>query len=55
MLGLGIGMVGTVAVANFASEARASGVAPWGWIASALAGLDALAALAVLLGAFPAC
>lgn len=54
MLGLGIGMVGTIAVANFANEARASGISPWGWIATGLAGLDALVALAVVLGVSPA-
>ncbi len=54
MLGLGIGMVGTVAVASFANEARASGISPWSWIATGLAVLNALAALALLLGVFPA-
>lgn len=54
MLGLGIGVVGTVAVANFAQEARASGAAPWSWLGTGLAILNALAALAVLLGVFPA-
>lgn len=54
MLGLGIGMVGTVAVASFAQEARANGVSPWSWLASGLALLDALGAVALLLGVFPA-
>jgi hypothetical protein len=54
MLGLGIGIVGTVAVANFAQEAREHGLGAWGWVASALAGLNALGAVALLLGLFPA-
>jgi hypothetical protein len=54
MLGLGIGIVGTVAVANFAQEARDHGLGAWGWVASALAGLNALGALALVLGVFPA-
>lgn len=54
MLGLGIGVVGTIAVANFAQEARASGASPWSWLASALAILNALGAIALLLGVFPA-
>jgi hypothetical protein len=54
MLGLGIGMVGTVVVANFANEARAAGIGTWAWVATGLAALDALGAIAVLFGFFPA-
>jgi len=54
MLGLGIGMVGTLAVANFAQEAREHSLGPWGWVASALAALNALTAVALLLGFLPA-
>jgi len=50
MLGLGIGMVGTVAVANFAQEAHANELGLWSWLATGLAALNALVALAVLLG-----
>jgi len=54
MLGLGIGIVGTVAVANFAQEAREHALGAWGWVGSALAVLNALGAVALLLGVFPA-
>jgi hypothetical protein len=54
MLGLGIGMVGTVVVANFANEARAAGIGLWAWVATGLAVLNALGAFAVLFGVFPA-
>lgn len=47
-------MVGTVLVANFAQQARASGPRRWFLIAAGLAIVDALGALAVLLGLFPA-
>lgn len=41
-------------VANFATQAREAGLQPWGTIATVLAIVDGLGAVAALLGVFPA-
>jgi hypothetical protein len=50
MLGLGIGVAGTLAALHFARAARALGGGPWTLAAMAIAAVDAAALLLVALG-----